>query len=127
VFLSEFLNEGFRNHLIDNRHLFIMAKTSQPPRRGPKIRIASYVPVVTAMLWHGYSERYARELFSEDKMYLPNWLWRECCLFLAEQDNSDGAVEKFINEIREIILTARAPRQAQDVAELEDLDADLAE
>ena len=103
-----------------------MAKQpSKSPRRGPRIRIASYIPIVSAMLWHGYSERYARELFAEDKMYLPNWLWRECCLFLAEQRNDDESVGRFIKDIRETILAARAPRQAQDVAELEELDCEL--
>ena len=103
-----------------------MAKQpSKTTRRGPRIRIASYAPIVSAMLWHGYSERYARELFAEDKMYLPNWLWRECCLFLAEQRNDDESVGRFISEIREVIVKARAPRRAQKVAELEELDCEL--
>jgi len=86
-----------------------MAKVKAKVRRGPKIRIATYVPVICAIAWAGYSERHARELLSEGQLHLPGWLWLRACEFLAERDPSDEAVRRFTDEICDSIDALRRP------------------
>lgn len=113
-----------------------MAKT--PTRRGPKLRVVTWLPVHAMMLYKGLSERRCREIVADEGPDLPPWLWR--LVWAGMEDAADEGASydptHWLQVVKNQIAKQRGEAacfelpEAPDLlglADIEDLDAELAE